>query len=209
TPKKEQKKNSVPIPEKTKLVDKKESAKVSNKQKETSSLPKIQNPVLGAGLRKHKNECSKPASKKKQEYHTVMIGYVRTEATNHAVQLCDKLKQLGITDLNEIESGDSWEQSLNDAVVNCKIFVPIVTPKYGLTTWTKKELQAAVLKEDKKILPVNLIDEWAPQHLHLLLSCIQFIPGVVINGEPKFGYEKNWKKIDVERVANVILEKTK
>jgi hypothetical protein len=47
---------------------------------------------------------------------------------------------LSVQDVHEIQTGSDWQDSLNDAVRSCEIFVPLVTPMYGKTQWTNREV---------------------------------------------------------------------
>ncbi|CAC5403742.1 unnamed protein product [Mytilus coruscus] len=72
----------------------------------------------------------------------ILISYVRADAAHHALTLKQELSSLGFSvylDVHEITSGVDWQDSLNDAVRNCQVFVPLVTPKYGETLWTNRE----------------------------------------------------------------------
>lgn len=42
--------------------------------------------------------------------------------------------------MHEIKSGVDWQDALNNAVSNCEVFVPLVTPRYGETQWTNREV---------------------------------------------------------------------
>ena len=46
--------------------------------------------------------------------------------------------------------------SLNDAVRGCEVFVPLVTPMYGKTQWTNREVKLADLLR-KYIIPINFL----------------------------------------------------
>lgn len=88
-----------------------------------------------------------------------MLSYARQEAAQHALDLKDQLIGHGFDvylvranyrcyfdysvvfqDVHEITSGTDWQDSLNDAVNNCLVFVPLVTPMYGKTQWTNREV---------------------------------------------------------------------
>ena len=43
-------------------------------------------------------------------------------------------------DVHEIKSGIDWQDSLNYAVSNCEVFVPLITSRYGETQWTNREV---------------------------------------------------------------------
>ena len=47
---------------------------------------------------------------------------------------------IGLKDVHEIKSGIDWQDSLNYAVSNCEVFVPLVTSRYGETQWTNREV---------------------------------------------------------------------
>ena len=77
--------------------------------------------------------------------------------------------------MDEIKIGSDWQDSLNDAVSQCDIFVPLVTPRYGETQWTNREVKLADVL-DKIILPVNFNQEWPPRSLAIQFATTQFIP---------------------------------
>lgn len=43
-------------------------------------------------------------------------------------------------DVHEIKTGSDWQDALNFAVTNCFLFVPLITPNYGKTQWTNREV---------------------------------------------------------------------
>jgi len=45
-----------------------------------------------------------------------------------------------VQDVHEIKFGADWQDALNVAVSNCEVFVPLVTPHYGETLWTNREV---------------------------------------------------------------------
>jgi len=45
-----------------------------------------------------------------------------------------------LQDVHEIKFGADWQDALNIAVSNCEVFVPLVTPRYGETLWTNREV---------------------------------------------------------------------
>lgn len=47
---------------------------------------------------------------------------------------------LHFQDVHEIKSGVDWQDALNYAVSNCEVFIPLVTPRYGETQWTNREV---------------------------------------------------------------------
>ena len=92
----------------------------------------------------------------------VLISYVRNEAEDLARRLKQEL--LGFQfdvflDVDEIKGGQDWVRALNNAVLNCHLFVPLITPEYGEKKWTRRELSLADIK-DKLIIPINFLDNW-------------------------------------------------
>ena len=61
------------------------------------------------------------------------------------------------------------------AVQECTFFVPLVTPLYGETPWTKREYMQANLM-NKHILPINFMAVWPPESLAIQMATLQFIP---------------------------------
>lgn len=62
-------------------------------------------------------------------------------------------------DVHEIQTGSDWQDALNEAVTNCEVFVPLITPMYGKTQWTNREVKLADLLK-KTIIPVNFLEYW-------------------------------------------------
>jgi hypothetical protein len=96
------------------------------------------------------------------EIKPILISYVRAEAEQHARQLKSELNDLGCNvflDVDEIEGGHDWQDALNNAVLNCDLFVPLITPQYGYTQWTNREVKLADIKQ-KQIIPISFLDIW-------------------------------------------------
>lgn len=111
---------------------KKERKSSLNRKKTTSGL---------------KGNIPKPI-KSKSLAHPIMLSYARQEAAQHALDLKIELEKLGFSaylDVHEITSGADWQDSLNFAVNNCVVFVPLVTPMYGNTQWTNREVTSLLL----------------------------------------------------------------
>ncbi|XP_061171783.1 uncharacterized protein LOC133181268 [Saccostrea echinata] len=107
----------------------------------------------------------------------ILISYVRAEAAQHALRLKQELSALGFSvylDVHEIRSGLDWQDSLNYAVSNCEFFVALVTPKYGETQWTNREIKLADVL-GKFIVPVSFLDSWPPQCLAIQFATTQYI----------------------------------
>ncbi|XP_005093466.1 uncharacterized protein LOC101852907 [Aplysia californica] len=107
----------------------------------------------------------------------LLISYVRAEAAEHALNLKGKLTDLGFSvylDVHEIKSGIDWQDALNYAVSNCQVFIPLVTPRYGETQWTNREVKLADVL-GKPILPISFLNEWPPKCLAIQFATTQFI----------------------------------
>ncbi|ESO96823.1 hypothetical protein LOTGIDRAFT_231659 [Lottia gigantea] len=107
----------------------------------------------------------------------LLISYVRAEAAQHALDLKQQLSSLGFSvylDVHEIKSGVDWQDSLNYAVSNCQIFLPLITPRYGETQWTNREVKLADVL-GKYILPINFLDTWPPRCLAIQFATTQYI----------------------------------
>lgn len=102
-------------------------------------------PVLKRGDSKKMGLFRRPSktSKKPAKTHLIMLSYARAEAAEHALNLKLELANLNIStylDVHEITTGIDWQDSLNNAVSNCVLFVPLITPMYGNTQWTNREV---------------------------------------------------------------------
>lgn len=110
-------------------------------------------------LRRNKDKSSK---KQQSRAKPIMLSYARNEAASHAIQLKLELVALGFSvylDVHEIQNGSDWQDALNEAVTNCDVFVPLITPMYGKTQWTNREVKLADLLK-KTIIPVNFLEQW-------------------------------------------------
>ncbi|GFH09223.1 TIR domain-containing protein [Haematococcus lacustris] len=52
-----------------------------------------------------------------------------------------------------IEGGASWVQTIQVAITDCQVFIPVRSKMYGDTKWTLRELHAAD-EANKEILPL-------------------------------------------------------
>ena len=145
-------------------------------------------------------------SKKK---HCVMLSYARNEAAQHALVLKQELDKLGIStylDVHEITSGSDWMDSLNSAVNNCFIFVPLVTPLYGNTQWTNREVKLADLLS-KKIVPINFLDSWPPECLAIQFATTQYITWIPTDTEVdknQLDGFKIWPAVCIKKIAKML-----
>ncbi|XP_059145474.1 uncharacterized protein LOC131932566 [Physella acuta] len=112
-----------------------------------------------------------------QDSKQLLISYVRAEAAEHALNLKRKLTDIGFSvylDVHEIKSGIDWQDSLNYAVSNCGVFIPLVTPRYGETQWTNREVKLADVL-GKPIIPISFLEEWPPRCLAIQFATTQYI----------------------------------
>ncbi|XP_071793032.1 uncharacterized protein [Asterias amurensis] len=126
----------------------------------------------------------------------ILISYVRAEASQYALDLKKALEELKFSvylDVHEIFSGTDWQDSLNYAVTDCEVFVPLVTPRYGQTQWTNRELKLADIL-NKYIVPVSFVETWPPCCLAIQFATTQFI---------------NWRqgKLDREKIFRLMADK--
>lgn len=122
-----------------------------------------------------------------EDFKDILISYVRSEAAESALKLKTALIRRNFTvylDVHEIKPGIDWQDSLNNAVTHCQLFVPLVTKRYGETRWTNREVKLAdVLR--KQILPINFLSHWPPQHLAIQFATTQYVsyrPDLVVKG---------------------------
>lgn len=146
----------------------------------------------------------------------IVISYARSEADEHARKLKAQLENLGakvFLDQDDIVPGDDWQNKLNDAIQRCTIFVPLVTARYGNTTYTNKEVKLADYI-NKFVIPVNFLKSWPPNHLAIQFASIQYIDWRKAH-EVQQGCSREsdneeeegvriWDPRSVERVANDI-----
>ncbi|CAD5116507.1 DgyrCDS5384 [Dimorphilus gyrociliatus] len=111
------------------------------------------------------------------DYKDILISYVRQEAAEFALLLKSALIRKFVTvylDVHEIKPGIDWQDSLNNAVTHCQLFVPLITKNYGETQWTNREVKLAdVLR--KPILPVTFLTHWPPQPLAIQFASTQYV----------------------------------
>lgn len=136
-----------------------------------SNLPPVSGPVATEPAMGGDSPGSSPS-------FDIVISYVRVEAYQYATQLKAALKKLGFKvflDADEIFIGCDWQDVLNDSIATCRLFVALITPRYGETLWTNREIKLADIL-GKTIVPVNFIDSWPPKCLAIQFSTTQFIP---------------------------------
>ncbi|XP_076331540.1 uncharacterized protein LOC143236824 isoform X5 [Tachypleus tridentatus] len=152
--------------------------------------------TLESGVQRKKTfKLGRISLKQKKDFRKVfvakpiLISYVRAEAVRYALNLKQELVDLGFSvflDVHEIKTGSDWQDALNYAISNCSIFVPLITPMYGKTQWTNREVKLADALE-KFIVPVNFLDIWPPECLAIQFATTQYI---------------SWKSVDVDHVKS-------
>ncbi|KAK3799095.1 hypothetical protein RRG08_051373 [Elysia crispata] len=123
------------------------------------------------------HNTASPAMRVMSVSKQLLISYVRAEAAGHALMLKKSLTQIGFSvylDVDEIKSGLDWQDALNYAVSNCEVFIPLVTPRYGETQWTNREVKLADVL-GKSILPISFLDDWPPRCLAIQFATTQYI----------------------------------
>ncbi|RWS26590.1 uncharacterized protein B4U80_08599, partial [Leptotrombidium deliense] len=148
--------------------------------------------------------------------HPVMISYARQEAAQHALNLKTELVKLGFSvylDVHEIRTGTDWQDNLNSAVSNCLVFIPLVTPVYGKTQWTNREIKLADILH-KKIIPINFLETWPPECLAIQFATTQYIPWRPAECESEIKWDSTTSQTDIsvwppnclKRVSKLIAE---
>ena len=93
----------------------------------------------------------------------VFISYGRETATNEVVDEIKRcLVQNGLTvfvDRSSLKPGALWSAEMVGAIQSCKIFIPILTKKYVMSTFCHGELYEAE-HQKKHIYPVVLEGDW-------------------------------------------------
>ncbi|XP_065828687.1 uncharacterized protein [Oscarella lobularis] len=136
----------------------------------------------------------------------ILISYVRKEAAKFAQDLKSALCTLGFSvylDVHEIKPGIDWQDSLNEGVSTCQVFVPLITPSYGETQWTNREVKLADVL-GKYIVPVNFLSDWPPRCLAIQFATTQFIPWRLPGSDAD---KCVWDEESLKRVAKEIGEK--
>jgi hypothetical protein len=94
----------------------------------------------------------------------IFISYA-SENRYFALQIEKRLKQFFNIwiDREVIEGGMDWKDAIEDGVVNCTVFIVIITPESNESDWVKRETLLAEQK-DKLRIPI-LLDGDLPFHL--------------------------------------------
>ncbi|GBL99985.1 hypothetical protein AVEN_19457-1 [Araneus ventricosus] len=156
---------------------------------------------------------SEKRSRSGKEIKPILISYVRAEAAQYALDLKSELVAMGFRvylDVHEIKTGSDWQDALNYAVTTCFLFVPLITPMYGKTQWTNREVKLADVL-GKKIIPVNFMEHWPPACLAIQFASTQYIPWKLqendhVKEPEKPSDSKHWDPICVKRVARQIAD---
>ncbi|KAJ9512020.1 hypothetical protein QJQ45_004576 [Haematococcus lacustris] len=76
---------------------------------------------------------------------------------------------------SDIEGGASWVQTIQVAITDCQVFIPICSKTYGDTKWTLRELHEAD-EANKEILPLWHSGDYPPKKVSLYLRSVQRLP---------------------------------
>ncbi|KAL6749461.1 hypothetical protein V8C86DRAFT_997394 [Haematococcus lacustris] len=76
---------------------------------------------------------------------------------------------------SDIEGGASWVQTIQVAITDCQVFIPVCSKTYGDTKWTLRELHAAD-EANKEILPLWHSGDYPPSKVRLYLGNLQRLP---------------------------------
>lgn len=169
-------------------------------------------------------EADSPIKTNSQPAKQILISYVRAEASEYALDLKAELENRNISvylDVHEIFGGTDWQDSLNYAVSNCEVFVPLVTPRYGETQWTNREIKLADVL-NKYIVPISFLKYWPPRCLAIQFATTQFINWKLascskysahgshaVNGIDSADGGFSWDRPDVVAVSKEIVRRCK
>ncbi|KAL6749460.1 hypothetical protein V8C86DRAFT_2845564 [Haematococcus lacustris] len=76
---------------------------------------------------------------------------------------------------SDIEGGASWVQTIQVAITDCQVFIPVCSKTYGDTKWTLRELHAAD-EANKEILPLWHSGDYPPKPVSIYLGNVQRLP---------------------------------
>ncbi|PNH03326.1 Serine/threonine-protein phosphatase 6 regulatory ankyrin repeat subunit A [Tetrabaena socialis] len=74
-----------------------------------------------------------------------------------------------------LEGGQQWADQIQDAVLECKVFVAVCSSEYGDTEWTKREYQLAD-NSKKIIIPLWHSGTYPPKRLAIFMGGLQRVP---------------------------------
>jgi predicted Rossmann-fold nucleotide-binding protein len=145
------------------------------------------------------------------ESFEILLSYVHTEASRYALLLKAALEEQGYSvflDIHCIEGGKDWQDVLNSAITNCKLFVPLITMQYGKTLWTNREIKLADVLQ-KVILPVNFNENWPPKCLAIQFATTQYIPSNLSSATGATVTLETFQQEDASTIAVKISEQFK
>ena len=151
----------------------------------------------------------------------IFISYLTCEAGNLAGLLAQKLRALGkdvFYAQESLLSGCVYPDVLNREVLARDVFIPLITPGYGLhnsnrSRWCLSELTIAY-NENKKIKPVIVLDKsgkYPPEHMALQLGIFQAIPWLPLKeckdslGD-KLALREKWPERCLDIVARILTQ---
>lgn len=143
------------------------------------------------------------------------LSYCCSDGKRIAEQLCAKLKERGYSvffDKESLSAGDSYMQSIMEAIASSDYFLPIITKGASKSLSAMRELSLAISKAESratKILPINASGPLEGE-LKYYLACIQQIP-LDPSGDLPSEIERITEKIDQlvghELKASLLYEK--
>ncbi|XP_064637617.1 uncharacterized protein LOC135493901 [Lineus longissimus] len=110
--------------------------------------------------------------------YNVLISYVKSEASRYAQGLKRALRSECLSvflDIDEQEANESKRDCLQRGFENSAAVVAIVTPRYGQTQWTHRQIIFAGMLH-KTIIPVKFTETWPPRHLQAEFKDVKHIP---------------------------------
>ncbi|GFY75979.1 TIR domain-containing protein [Trichonephila inaurata madagascariensis] len=166
-----------------------------------------------SSMKVRKESEKRPRLGKDNYIKPILISYVRAEAAQYALDLKQELVTMGFSvylDVHEIKTGSDWQDALNFAVTHCFLFVPLITPMYGKTQWTNREIKLADVL-GKRIIPVNFMEHWPPACLAIQFASTQYIPWKLqesdhVKEPEKPSDSKHWDPTCIKRVSKQIAE---
>lgn len=101
----------------------------------------------------------------------IFISYARTDSKLLAHRLCADLQAAGYTvwlDTSEIAGGASWSQDIEQAIEDCSIMIPLMSPASYNSQWCRAE-QLRAVRKGKKLVPLLAVaGAEVPLHLEHL-----------------------------------------
>ncbi|GFH07132.1 TIR domain-containing protein, partial [Haematococcus lacustris] len=91
------------------------------------------------------------------------------------LKLKSALESHGYSVFVDESGGASWVQTIQVAITDCQVFIPVCSKTYGDTKWTLRELHAAD-EANKEILPIWHSGDYPPKPVSMYLGNLQRLP---------------------------------